>query len=195
MMEVYAPSVTPVIPSPPGLPAERQQALRDAYAAIQKTHFADVPVCNPALEVEAVAFQALAFAAEEGDAGWLGAVITPWSLIAVWLPADAASLAALPLASTVIRTLPAGDCPFTVEDAPAVGRFLASPLFSPLHTLRSQEQAQDAATLAITLLLQEASEGEKPEKRPEEAAASAAEAAETVASPGRRTLFRGLLNP
>lgn len=207
-MEIYAtPIITSANPapsdanparsdsaSPPPLPEAQRQALTAAYAAIQAAHFADLPVCNPALTVEATAFQ-------PWEAGWLGAMITPWSLMAIWVPADHDALAGLPLAGSQERLLPAGVCPFTVEEEPGIGRFLASPLFSPLHALRSQEQAREAAAVAVAVLL-------SAEEALPAGAGAQAQAGQTATepasprspageldSPARRQWFRGLLAP
>ena len=68
---------------------ERVAALVAAYRRVAETDMVGVPICNPALAVEAVGFRAF-------GPGWLGAVVTPWFLNALLVPADPARWADVP---------------------------------------------------------------------------------------------------
>jgi [NiFe] hydrogenase assembly HybE family chaperone len=54
-------------------------AVEEAFFRIQREQMADVPILNPALQVEAVDFQ-------RWQGHWLGVVVTPWCMSLLLLP-------------------------------------------------------------------------------------------------------------
>lgn len=155
----------------------RLEALTAWYRRLYDTHMRGMPVCNPALTVEAVAFR-------QHGAGWLGVMITPWSMFVVALPTDPAAWGDLAAGDTVTWDLPAGACPFCVEREAELGTYQTSRLFSTVGQFTGQESAREAAALVIRTLL-----------APVAATPASAEPAKPVVAKaiGRRGLLRGLL--
>jgi [NiFe] hydrogenase assembly HybE family chaperone len=132
-----------------------------AYAARIETYFqdvhvramADVPICNPALEVACVGFQI-----------WrdqiFGVVLTPW-FMNVWLAPgmSAPPVLAAPGATQTVP-LPCGKVDFLVSEIDSFGRVLMASLFSPMQDFLDQEAALAAAQAAAEALLDPGFEGE-----------------------------------
>jgi [NiFe] hydrogenase assembly HybE family chaperone len=68
------------------LPRARQ--LEQAFGTIASTRMAGLPKVHPGLRVEAIGFEL--HRGPDGEAGWLGALLTPWCMNLVWLPEPAA---------------------------------------------------------------------------------------------------------
>lgn len=154
----------------------RLAALTARFQEISDTVMRDLPVSNPALAVEAVGFRAVAD-------GWLGALVTPWFINLVLLPADPAVWAVCPAGHRVVRPVPAGDRMFAIEQIEGLDPFLMSGVHSPLPQFATQDQARAAAEQALAAAL-------TPPAAPAPAPAPQPEAPKSV---DRRALFRGLL--
>jgi [NiFe] hydrogenase assembly HybE family chaperone len=96
---------------------------------------------NPALEVEAVAF-------EPWEAHWLGVMVTPWFMNLVLLPRDRSLWQALPVRAKRKLRFPAGVYEFIGADDPLVGEHQTCSLFSPMHDFADQATARLVARLA-----------------------------------------------
>lgn len=154
---------------------ERVAALVALYRRVGETDMAGVPICNPALAVEAVGFRPF-------GPGWLGAVVAPWFLNAVLIPADSRHWASLLDGDRIVLALPAGDHAFTAARLDGLGTLTVIPLVSAMNVFGSHAEAVAAARFAVDRLMTPPSattEGPPPAPR-----------AETVS---RRALFgRGL---
>ncbi len=119
------------------------KAVGDALVAhfhhIHRTAMADVPICNPAVEVDQVGFKVY-------DGQVMGIVITPWfmNLVTAGLPGQPLPEAEQGQRRTV--ALPAGRVEFLVGDVPGFGRLDACSLFSPM-----QDFADHAAVVATAV--------------------------------------------
>jgi [NiFe] hydrogenase assembly HybE family chaperone len=112
------------------------------YQRVADTSMKDLPLNNPRLRVEAVDFQPL------GD-GALGALVTPWCINAVFLPAKGAPV---PNARGHARVLPAGAVTFLPQRLPGAGDVELASLFSPAQEFQDQAAAVATAREALTLL-------------------------------------------
>lgn len=117
------------------------------FERIAATRMAGLPLSNPNLSVRALDFV-------RAKSLWLGALVTPWSIFAVLVPADetgAEALAARPGESIVV-TLPAGDFAFLGAEEPGLGSFLLCSLLSPVFEIPNQEVAQGIALESLRLM-------------------------------------------
>lgn len=113
------------------------------FADIAQTRMHDVPICNPALRVEAVGFQ------RTPQGHWAGVMITPWAINLLCLPGLADGWPMLPACSKHDWRFPSGEYEFTVADEQRIGNYHLCSLFSPALEFPTQEQARLTA-LAVT---------------------------------------------
>ena len=126
-------------------------ALEAAFRRITTTRMADMPLSNPALSVEAVAFR-------DRNETQVGVLITPWSINLVVLPAAVAapgSIAIAPLAADERRawTFPSGTYEFMGGAEPECGSFDFCSLFSPPDEFADQAAARATAEAVMEQLL------------------------------------------
>lgn len=123
------------------------ERLADCYRAIGRDRMAGLPICNPALEVEAVGFRGFA-----GEA--FGVLLTPWcmNLVLLGLPGAPPRPA---LSAGAIRdcAFPSGTIAFTVTEPDGFGRVDAASLFSPMHEFASHAVARATAQAALEAVL------------------------------------------
>ena len=109
---------------------------------------------NPALQVEAVAF-------EPWQGHWLGVVVTPWFMNLVLLPRDRSQWRPLPPGAKRKLHFPAGIFEFIGADDPLIGEHQTCSLFSPMHEFQDQAAARLVARLAREALF-DAAHAEAP---------------------------------
>ena len=134
------------------------EALAACYREIESKAMRDAPICNAALQVEAIGFR-------EHDGYAVGIIVTPWfiNLVAASMPPGAAP--ALPLGPLRI-SLPAGSIEFNVADLECFGRLASCSLFSPLSEFPAQETACTVAQEALDAAFDPNLHAAKPEPRP-----------------------------
>lgn len=128
-----------------------EERLAERFRQIQDERMRDVPLLNPALNVETVGFT-------DTTAGRLGVLITPWFMNLILKPQDDAD--PLGMGETVTRAFAAGALPFTGSDDETVGSFEICSLFSPMFDFADQASARDMASSVLQALLHP--EPEKP---------------------------------
>lgn len=123
-------------------------AIEAVFAAIAATRMAGLPICNPALRVEAIGFR------RAESAHWVGALVTPWAINLLCLPghADWPSAAA---GCHCDWSFPSGNYEFIVADEAQLGSYHLCSLFSPAGDFASHEQARLTALAAVTALFNE----------------------------------------
>lgn len=124
----------------------RVAALVAFYRRVAETDMVGVPICNPALGVEAVGFRPF-------GPGRLGAVVTPWFLNAVLVPDDPAHWAPLLDGDRIVVTLPAGDHAVTAARLEGLGTVTVIPLVSAMNVFTSHAEAVAAARFAVDRLM------------------------------------------
>jgi len=130
----------------PRMPADDPSPrLEAAFRRIARDAMAGVPMLHPGLRVQAVGF-------ERRDGHWLGALVTPWFLNLVLVPADAAERTPARPEGRVFKRFAAGDLAFLGNDEPEVGEFLSCSLFSPMSAFADQAAAVATARAALAML-------------------------------------------
>lgn len=138
-----------------------------AFRRIEVERMADLPFCNPALRVEAVGFALR-------DEQWLGALVTPWTLNLMLIPATAETWISAPEGRRLMIRYPAGEFAFLGGEEEEIGEYLACPLFASMAQFADQQTARLTAHASLIALAHD------PSVKPPEPA---------VASPSRRRLF------
>lgn len=118
------------------------------FAAIARTRMADVPLCNPALQVEALGFR------RRADGHWAGAMITPWAINLLCLPGSE-DWPALAACSKYDWQFPSGNYEFTVADEASLGIYHLCSLFSPAFDFASHDVARLTALASAEALFAE----------------------------------------
>ena len=95
-------------------PQNPASELEAVFAEIARTRMADVPICNSVLQVEAVDFRRTA------DGHWAGAMITPWAINLLCLPASEENWPALAACAKYDWQFPSGNYEFTVKSDHAI---------------------------------------------------------------------------
>lgn len=135
-------------------PAALTGGLQAVFSEIQRLRMADVPMLNPALQVEAVSF----FSWQEN---WLGILITPWFMNLMLLPRNAQAWPGLATGQTVVHAFPSGEYDFIVGQEAALGPYQSCSLFSPMFEFPDQASARATAQAALSHLFAPGADQEK----------------------------------
>ena len=119
------------------------------FSDIARTRMHDVPICNPALSVEAVGFQ------RTPEGHWAGVMITPWAINLLCLPGQAEGWPLLPACAKHEWHFASGNYEFTVADEERIGNYHLCSLFSPAFEFPTQEQARLTALAVAHALFAE----------------------------------------
>ena len=136
---------------------EAVSRLETTFGAIRRDRMQDVPILNPALEVEAIGMRAW-------QGHWLGALVTPWFINLVLLPGQGAWRSVADRDS-VWHAFPSGKFEFIAGSEPGLGAFHACSLFSPVLEFADHETARETARVALESLFDPPLLGEKPATR------------------------------
>lgn len=132
------------------------ERLEHRFRTIGRERMQGLPFVHSGLEVEAVDFSAW-------EGGWIGALITPWSLNLVYLPGP--GVEARPGRKRVIE-FPAGRFTFVDSQDEELGAMATCPVFSAVTELADQAAAREAAHAAVTTLLEPEPEASTRGARP-----------------------------
>lgn len=127
-------------------PAAELQAV---FGDIARTRMADLPICNPALLVEAVDFR------RGGEEHWVGVMITPWAINLLCLPGQAENWPQLAACAKYDWQFPSGTYEFTVAEEDSLSVYHLCSLFSPALEFATHEQARLTALAAVHALFAE----------------------------------------
>jgi [NiFe] hydrogenase assembly HybE family chaperone len=120
--------------------------LERVFGDIYLRRMQDVPLCNHALRVEAVGFC-------RTDDGWLGALVTPWSMNVMLLPARGAHWTHMVLGAKRWQMFASGAYEVFGSAEEGVGEYHYFSLFSPMAGFSSQDEARSIAEAALALLV------------------------------------------
>lgn len=126
-----------------GLLQQRVAALTAAFRLIGDTRMQDLPFLHPALQVEAVGFEA---ACE----GALGVLITPWFMNLIWLPFDGAQT--VEPGANRVRELGGERLEFIGALETLFGAYEMCSLFSPMSEFADQAAARETAVEVLRFL-------------------------------------------
>jgi len=119
--------------------------LERAFRAVHTEKMQSLAFVNPALRVEAVAF-------EPWRGYWLGVMLTPWSMNLMLTPRDPAAWRPLAVGEKRRYMLPAGEFDFISACAEDTGEYLTCSLFSPVLEFADHASARETARLARAAL-------------------------------------------
>ena len=147
----------------------RVQALVALYRDIAATRMRDLPLLNPALQVQAVGFELVSATATEPagalqpssaqsvtapeQAAAVGVLITPWFMNLVWVPLQRQEAAAR-VGSKVTRHVGRECFEFIGAYEDEFGGYEACSLFSPVFEFQSQQAAVETARAVLDALRQ-----------------------------------------
>jgi [NiFe] hydrogenase assembly HybE family chaperone len=120
--------------------------LETAFTRIQRERMTDVPLLNPALEVQAVGFRVW-------ENYCLGVLITPWFMNLMLLPLAGDVWAELPSGTRINHSFPSGTYEFILGEGEGIGRYLMCSLFSPVFEFQNQEAAVVTAEAVLEGLM------------------------------------------
>jgi [NiFe] hydrogenase assembly HybE family chaperone len=131
---------------------EIKQKLESVFRRIEQEHMRDVPVCNPALQVEAVDFRVW------GEF-YLGVMITPWFMSLMLLPVRPDGDGNVQEGSKQVHVFPSGSYEFISGEFISgreadLGSYQVCSLFSPMHEFGEQQTAVDTAKMILVELMQ-----------------------------------------
>ncbi|HOV03207.1 MAG TPA: [NiFe]-hydrogenase assembly chaperone HybE [Hyphomicrobiales bacterium] len=106
----------------------------------------DLPLCNPAIAVEAVDFRI-------HDGEGVGVLITPWFMNVVLLPLDDQPFEMAAMGRKRLVEMPAGPREFLVGGDEVTGLFAAHSLHSPILDVSSHDAAVAVARSALDKLM------------------------------------------
>lgn len=161
-------------------PLTSPDELEAAFRHIAATRMRDMPLCNPALRVEAIGFR-------EWRNDRVGVLITPWSMNLICLPGPDTLWQPASSGSTQRLPLPSGDYDFMNAHEDAIGAYLSSSLFSPMFEFSDMAQARAVAEAVLAEAFTAA--------QPEPAIAPAESMTEKLDKPISRRGFLGVLLP
>lgn len=127
-----------------------KQQLESVFRQIEQQRMRDMPMCNPALQVEAIGFR-------EWGEYTLGVMLTPWFMNLMLLPASDATveaLAASRVGSKQLHLFPSGRYEFVNANEAGLGHYQVCSLFSPLLEFADQQIVVDIARAALDELMQ-----------------------------------------
>jgi [NiFe] hydrogenase assembly HybE family chaperone len=121
-------------------------SLEALFARIAAERLAGVPILHPALQVQAVGFEA-----EAGGAAAVGVLVTPWFMNLMRLPLSLATPVAAP-GDGAVRTVGRGSFAFIGACEPGLGAYEACSLFSPMFEFVDQAAAVATAHAVLAEL-------------------------------------------
>lgn len=119
--------------------------LATVFDDILRTRMADLPIVNPALQVEPLAFR------RDADGHWTGALVTPWAINLLRLPGGEDWPETLP-GGTHDWQFASGNYEFIVASEARLGVYHLCSLFSPAFDFPTHEQAGLTALAAMLAL-------------------------------------------
>lgn len=115
--------------------------LADHYRRVHEA-MRDLPICNPALEIEAIGFRPYG-----GHA--VGIILTPWFMNLMICAADATELPPKAPGETAYWPLTAGRVGFVVGQLEGFGRVDSCSLFSPMDDFADHAAARAVAVAVL----------------------------------------------
>jgi [NiFe] hydrogenase assembly HybE family chaperone len=124
-------------------------AFEQAFTRVWRERMAGLPFLNEQLRVEALGFR-----------DWrdvrVGALVTPWSVNLLVVPAPNNSLPPVRPGDTHAWSFPSGEYAFDGHDDPGLGRYHQYSLFSPVAEFETHADAVTVAQAALAALFRPA---------------------------------------
>jgi [NiFe] hydrogenase assembly HybE family chaperone len=165
---------------------EMMRKLEAVFGHIEQGRMRDIPILNARLRVEAIGMRLY-------DGAWLSALITPWFINIMVLPAASEDIEAwsrLHTGTKVMRAFPAGQFEFICGAEEGLGSYQMCSLFSPVLEFEDQAAALATAQAALDAFL-DADLNPEVQKHEQAAAAERAEKNKEAPALSRRDLLFG----
>ena len=120
--------------------------LEQIFTDIQHQRMGGIPLLNPRLAVRAIGFT-------RWQGRWIGALLTPWFLNLIMLPAHEHRWEPLAEGERRRLPLPSGDYQFVGGHEERLGPYLFCSLLSPVQQIATQQEAERIAGEVMELLL------------------------------------------
>ena len=141
---------------------EVEKKLEAVFTDIAATRMAGLPICNPALRVQAVGFR-------EWQEHWVGVLVTPWTISLVLMPGDKAPLKTLGADEKMVWEFPSGKYEFMGLNEPSLGGCQVCSLISPVIDVERHEDAVSIAGQVMqALFVQDDSDAARDAARKQE---------------------------
>ncbi len=131
------------------------------FMQILATRMNGLPVINQKLTVKALPFVKVQ---TEKTSGWLGCVVTPWSIIAILAPLSRETWPFVPAGAAMGIELESGTYRFVSCADSLLGHYRMCPLKSPVFEFQDMATAQAFADISLNLLLGREELTEAPEE-------------------------------
>lgn len=131
-------------------------AVERTFFRVLRERMHDVPILNPALNVEAVDFQ-------RWQRHWLGVLVTPWCMSLLLVPGSADDWVVAGDNQRRFLKFPAGDFAFLDSHEDDLGDFQTCSLFSPMGSFSSQAQALQTARASLLALMSPQAQAAAPQ--------------------------------
>ena len=122
-----------------------EEKLEAVFNDIANTRMAGLPICNPAVRVQAVGFR-------EWQEHWVGVLITPWTISLALMPGEKAPLKSLGADEKMTWEFPSGSYEFMGLNEPALGTCQICSLISPVIDIGRHEDAVSIAEQVMAAL-------------------------------------------
>jgi [NiFe] hydrogenase assembly HybE family chaperone len=122
-----------------------ERAFEQAFERVRVERMAGLPFLNERLRVEALGFR-------DWQGVRIGALVTPWSVNLLVLPAPGAALPAVRPGATHAWSFPSGEYGFDGHDDETLGRYHQYSLYSPALDFETHEEAATVARAALEAL-------------------------------------------
>ncbi len=121
--------------------------LEQIYSTIYREQMHDVPVVNPAIQVEAIGFS-------EWEGQWLGILLTPWFMNVLVIPKVGSPWPELEMGKgkELMLSFPQGEYKFSARVDKGIGSYLCCSLISPVNDWKSHPEAKRTAEDVLRLM-------------------------------------------
>lgn len=124
------------------------EGLEAHFSRVERESMRGLPLLNPALQVQAVGFQAW-------QGYCLGVLITPWFMNLMLLPKEGDDWQEGRVGDKRLYQFPSGPYEFILGEDATIGRYQMCSLFSPMFEFADQESAVATAEAVMLALMDE----------------------------------------
>ncbi len=122
-----------------------EEKLEAVFNDIANARMAGLPICNPAVRVQAVGFR-------EWQEHWVGVLITPWTISLALMPGERSPLKTLGADEKMTWEFPSGRYEFMGLNEPALGTCQICSLISPVTDVERHDDAVSIAEQVMAAL-------------------------------------------
>ena len=124
-----------------------KQKLETVFRCIERERMRDIPICNPALQVEAVGFS-------EWEDYYLGVMVTPWFMNLMLLPVSSDDFENVNEGCKQVHIFPSGRYEFISAREPGLGPYQVCSLLSPMFDFKDHQTAIEMAKIVLDEMME-----------------------------------------